>query len=162
MTVCQPPNNTMLRIDVALTVQAAAYASGDLICALIELPNAAELKGGAGYIVGAVLQDEAAQDVDYDLVLFDSDPSSGSTFTINSAPDVADACLAKAIGFVNIDTFCTFADNAILRGEPDMPIPFILDVTNGTTSLWALLITRGAPTYAATTDLTLQVWIRRA
>lgn len=154
------PRGRYVDIVLPLTVTAAAYSSGDCVGGLLSITNVgdAALNSGftAGKIVGVTLMDEAKQDVDYDLVLFDSNPSA-TTFTDKSALDVADADLAKILGFTNIDTPSLFADNAVLRGELDQPIPFIL---TGTT-LYATLVARGTPTFAAVTDVQLRLTIER-
>jgi hypothetical protein len=149
-------SNRILDIEVALVTEAAAFATGDLVADKITFANVGERALDAVRIVGCVLKDLAAQDHDYDLILFDADPI-GTTFTKNAALDIADTDLPKVCAILNIDTPFMSADNGSLRGEPDMPAPFVL----AGTSLYGALISRGSPTYAAITDLSLRLVFER-
>lgn len=143
-------------IRVALAVDTAAYATGDLIGSKLALPGAARIAGGTGLIHSITLVDQANQKLAIDVLFFASDPSA-TPFTDNAALDVADNDLLKAVGLVSIaaSDYVSFADNALatVRG---INLPFQLD--NGTT-LYAALIARSAPTYAATSDVQLKVGI---
>lgn len=150
-------SNGLLILTASLVVQAAAYSANDLAADKIELANAVERAGGGGEIVATLLHDKAAQAVSYDLVFFNADPSA-TTFTKNSALTVADADLAKICGVHQLTSNIAFAASNITRGEAFRPLPFVLA---GGTSLYAALITRGTPTFAATSDVTLQVAVKR-
>lgn len=142
-------SNALIDFEVQLVTQANnAYDAGDVVAELITFAKVAEAgRGSAGFrVVSACIKDLDAQDVDYDLFLFDANPS-GTTLTLDSALDVADADLPKLIGHVNIDDGIAFADSIYLRGEPDKPLYFALPEEG--TDLFGVLVTRGTPTYAA-------------
>jgi hypothetical protein len=146
-------------IKVASTIQAAAYAANDLVGGKQTITSPVRLSGGSGKIRGILIGDQAANSAAnsvYDLIVFDADPS-GTTFTENAALDVAD--LNKIIGVVRFDgvagsTLFTNADNEVIFKAVEIPIQ-----ASGSANLFCAMIARGAPTYAATTDvfLTFQI-----
>jgi hypothetical protein len=150
-------------VKLALTVQAAAYAANDLVGGKLTFTSAVRVSGGSGIIRGIVIGDQAANSAAnsvYDLIFFDSDPS-GTTFTENAALDVADADLNKIIAVERFDgvagsTLFTNADNQVVYLPTEIPIQ-----TSGSTSLFGALIARGAPTYAATTDVFVTLLIEQ-
>jgi hypothetical protein len=140
------------RVSQDPTVTAGAYSSGDAIGGLLTFKNITTAgNGDRGALVESVLiVDEAAQGADVDLVLFDR------TFTAtadNAAFDPTDADLLNCIGVVNITTHYAFNDNGIsIERAFGLPIP---STTDG--SIYGQLVSRGTPTYAATTDVSAVV-----
>jgi hypothetical protein len=143
-------------IDVALTVQAAAYATGDIIGGKIIIPNALARDGGSGILESVVLNSASDFTVNLELLLFSADPTA-TTFTENGPVAIAAGDVAKMLGVVNLST------------RYDVGTPVIAPVSNlrmpvksaATRNLWACLIARGAITPAATTDLMLRLGILR-
>jgi hypothetical protein len=84
-----------------------------------------------------------------DVVLFDSDPSA-TTFTDQAALDIADADLLKVIGVVSVTTWYAFADNSVGQAR-NLAIP-----VSSAGSLYACLVSRATPTFAAATDVTIR------
>lgn len=148
----------LITIDVTPTIDTNIYAAGDLVGGKLELPNAVAQAGGGGIVRSVALADQAKQSDAIDVLFFDADPS-GTTFTNNAALDIADADLPKLIGFQQITSYAELSDNSIGRGEADRPLPFVLGA--GATSLYAALVARATPTFAAATDLVLRVTIER-
>lgn len=146
-------------VDSTPTVSASsAYTSGDSVGGKISLSLAILPSTRSGMIHQVVVTDLGAQTVDTDVIFFDSDPS-GTTFTDNAAFDCADADLVKIIAVVPLTLHKDFNDNGVsLPAVGDnLNIPFVLDA--GETTLYAHLVTRGTPTYASTSDITLRVGI---
>jgi hypothetical protein len=90
------------------------------------------------------------------VIIFNSDPT-GTTFTENSPLDVADADMTKIVAVIRLDgvagtTLFTNVDNNTLFKAVEVPY-----VASGTTSLFAALIARGGPTFAATTDVVVKL-----
>lgn len=143
--------------QVALTVQAAAYATGELIGGKNTLVGAGRFKNGTGVIQSLTLVDQANQKVPIDLVVFNADPSN-TTFTENGALDVADADMAKITGVISIlaSDYVSFADNAVASRQG---IGQVFQSTEADGDLYFALVSRGAPTYAATTDLIIKFGI---
>lgn len=134
------------------------YASGDLVGTKITLTSATRVATGRGRVVSVTLVDQAKQSAAIDVVFFNADPS-GTTFTDNAALDVADADALKFAGHVSIvaGNYAAFADNsAATVAVSGMGIA--VQPTDGQT-LYACLVSRGTPTYAAATDLKLSVGI---
>ena len=139
------------------TVSAAvAYAAGDSVGGKITLANAIPISAGRGTIEAVILTDLAKQDAALDILFFNDDPS-GTTFTDNAAFDLADADIGKYAGHVSLvaANYSSLADNsvAVLR---NVGLPFKL----AGTTLYAHIVSRGTPTYAAVGDITLRVLIR--
>lgn len=153
------PTQRIMIAEADLTTQAAAFAANDLVATKIELTNVGkevEQRGGGswggGIIQHVTLIDLAAQLADTDIVFFDRDPEN-TTFTLNSALTLADADAPGLIGVAKLTSHTAFAASGFSQAL-NLAIPFLL---SGSRSLFAAAITRGTPTYAATTDLKLRV-----
>lgn len=133
------------------TCDTAAYATGELIGGKLSLA----INKSNGIIQTVVLTDAANQKVAMDVVFFVQDPSS-TTFTDQAALDIHDTDLKYIAGRISIAAadYVSYADNA----EATVNTQFAFQLTSGTT-LYACLVSRGAPTYAAATDLQLRVTI---
>lgn len=150
-------------IKSAPTVQAAAYAAADLVGGKQTFTSAARVPGGSGVIRGILIGDQAANSAAnsvYDLIIWDADPT-GTTFTENAVLDVADADLNKTIAVVRFDgvvgsTLFSLSDNAVLYKAVEIPFQ-----ASGSANLFGALIARGAPTYAATTDVFVTLLIEQ-
>ncbi len=139
-----------------LVVETSAYASGDVVGEIITYTPACT-RSNFGEIRGVTVFDKAAQGVDLDLVLFNANPT-GSTFTDNSAFDPADADLSKITAVIPITTHKAFSDNGVSQAK-SISYPFACtpgSFPSGGT-LYGVLVSRGAITYAATSDVTVQV-----
>lgn len=145
------------RLSQTPTITAGAYSANDAVGGLLTFKDAA-LLGGAG--TGAILDsvtiiDKAKQSIQLDLILFDR------TFTAtadNDAFDPTDADLANCIGGVKITDWFAFNDNS-MGCKTGIGLPIRL--ADAGDSLFGQLVTRGAPTYAATTDLIVILGIVR-
>ena len=146
-----------------------AYTAGDSIGGKLTLtkivdprksinatPSAVPTFFGSGIIQSIVLVDQAKQSLAVDILFFNSDPSA-TTFTDNAVLDVADADLLKAIGHVSIlaADYTALNDNS-LATKTNLGIAFN---TTGSTTLYAAIIARGTPTFAATNDLQLMTTV---
>ena len=139
-------------VSASPTADTSAYADGDLIGGKLSFSSAVRFSAGSALLQNAVLVDQAKQSANIDLVLFDADPT-GTTFTDQAAFDVADADMDKIIAVIRFGTYgdwITFNDNGIAQYTPPGGVP--IKLTTGTT-LYGALVSRGAPTFAASTDL---------
>lgn len=128
-------------------VDGAAYASGDLIGDQSPIAlAAARISGGSGILHSVTIKDLTKQNSALKIVIFDSNPS-GTTFTDNSALDVADADIDKIISWIDIaaSDYISFSDNSVahIRG---LSIPFL---ASGSSNLYFCVISNGTPTYVA-------------
>ena len=143
-------------LRTTVTVTATAYEANDNIGGKLTIP-APEI----GVIDSVRIVDQAAQAAAMDVVFFYDNPS-GTTFTDETAQDMADADLGKTIGHVGVTSgdYSTFADNSIAT-VANIGLPYTIDVKgqNGACNMYVALVARGTPTFAATTDLELAIGI---
>lgn len=143
-------------VEATPTISTSAYAAGDLVGDKITLSGAARVTGATGIIQSIVIVDDADQGAEIDVVFFDTDPSN-TTFTDNSAFDAADDDLENCIGVVTVaaSDYASFNDNAVGTAA-NVGLAFEV---SGSNAIYAALVTRGTPTYAATDDVTLRVTV---
>ena len=148
-------------LEATPTVDTGAFATGDLIGAAAIALTGAVIGDGAtgleehgGYIQSVVVTDLAKQSANLDVVFFDVDPSN-TTFTENDPFDPHDTDILQIVGVAAVTDWKAFNDSSVGQAM-NLAIPFVLE--NGNNILYAVLVSRGAPTYAAT-DLTLRVGI---
>lgn len=149
--------STVLRATPA--IDTSAYASGDLIgSAEIFLSLAVRADGlveKSGIIQAVLVTDLGAQGANLDIYFFDR-KLINTTFTDNAAWDVSDVDILTFIGVAAITDWRTLGSNS--NGQLlNLGLPFILPANS--TTLYAVIVSRGTPTYASTSDLTLHVAI---
>lgn len=127
------------------------YASGDLIGGKLSLV----VNKNNGVINTLVLTDAANQKSALDVVFFVDNPSN-TVFTDQAALDIHDTDLKLIAGRITLAAtdYVSYADNAEATVKPN----FGYQLVSGTT-LYACLVSRGTPTYAAATDLQLRVTV---
>lgn len=143
---------TTVVVTVAPTVTAAAYSAGQCVGGLLTFTGAARSGGpGSGLVQSAVISDVSGQDSAIDIVLFNQNPS-GSTFTDHATCTIANADLPKIAGVIAVSDCHLLGASApgVCQGQ-QQALPFGLG--GGNTTLWAVNIARGTPTYTATTNL---------
>jgi hypothetical protein len=141
-------------LEATPTIDTSAYAAGDLMgSAAIELPLAAAQSKRGAIIQSVLLCDDAAQTADIDVLFFDDEPETDFSSMDNAAADIDDADLHKLVGCVSVTDWKSFNDNSMGQSL-NVALPFVLAAG----PLWAVLVSRGAGTYAAT-GLTLRVGV---
>jgi hypothetical protein len=141
--------------SVIPTNSTGAYADGDNIGGLLEFNNLTPYNGGPARIDSVVLSDLDEQGASIDVILFGANPTN-TTFTDNAELDVHDTDILEIVGVVSLNTtsYVVFADNQVAFAN-DVGLGFKL---NGTSVLYAALVSRGTPTYdGSTTDLQLTI-----
>lgn len=142
------------RIAQTPTISAAsAYAPGDAVGGKLTFAGAARFDSGGGLIVGVTVIDKDQERAPLELVLFDQDFTATAD---NAAFDPSDADLANAVAVIPINQWHNFNDNSI-GYSGSLAIPF--QCGNSLDDLYGQLVTRGAPTYSATSDLIVILWI---
>lgn len=142
-------------VTVTPTVQAAAYATGDLIGGKQTIAGAALADYGTGRIKSVTLISSTAFTVDLHVIFFTADPS-GTTFTENGAINIVAADAAKVCGSVLLDQSAIGVD----LGTPDvlhlggLDIPY--EITEAGSSLYACMRIGGAHTPGSTTGITMR------
>ena len=134
------------------TVTAGAYSAGDNVGGLLTFANAALVTGGGGVIKNVMIIDDAGQDVELELWLFDT------TFTAGSDNDAWAPTEAELHTLITVISTEDSAQGYIAGGTPsicDIEVARRYDCTG--TSLFGRLVTRGEPTYVATDDVTVRI-----
>jgi hypothetical protein len=132
------------------TITAGAYTAGDAVGGLLTFTNAARIAAGGGVIKDVVIIDDAGQDAELELWLFDQ------TFTAiadNAAWAPSEADLENVIAVISTADGSYFA-----AGTPSVcPVEVARRYDCIGTDLFGQLVTRGTPTYVATDDLTVRI-----
>lgn len=141
-----------IQCTVAQTVTAAIYASGNVVGAKISCPNAVRGEGMGGIIQTVWVSDKAGNSTSYEFWPFNADPSA-TTVTDKSAIAINAADLAKVAGPPIAITGTMLGASATMgiTGLGGIGQAFKLAATN--TTLYGILVTRGTPTYASTSDV---------
>jgi len=149
----QYPNTVC--VSSSPTVDTAIYASGDLIGGKLTFAGALRASTRSGYITSVTVFDQSAQAQDLEVVIFGDNPTA-TTFTDQAALDIADADVLLIEDAVSLGSATRFAwaDNGIkFVGSLSLPV-----VGTGT-SIYGALVSRGTPTFAAGTDIRVQICV---
>ena len=130
------------------TVTAGAYVANDAVGGLLTFANASRSVGGGGVIKDMIILDDAGQDAEMELWLFNV------TFTamVDNAPWApSEADLRNLVGVITTANGAWFAAGTPSVAVVEASQRYDLIGTN----LFGQLVTRGTPTYAATNDVTV-------
>ncbi len=141
-------------ISVTPAVQAAAYATGDVIGGKMTLTNALLSVGGSGILQSVQVCSKSDLTVDLDLIIFSADPST-TTFTENGAVAIDVADVSKVLGRISLATRVDLGTPVVAYAN-NLALPVIGDAANLTRNLYACLVARGAYTPASTSDVTVR------
>jgi hypothetical protein len=136
-------------IPVTPTVTAGAYAAGDVVGGLLTFENAAREAGAGGLVVGITIVDDAGQDSEMELWLFNAQPDAIAD-NAPFAPTEAD--LHDLAGIISTSDGAWRA-----AGTPSANYVseyFRYDPDSGM-SLYGFLVDRTGGTLAATDDITV-------
>lgn len=151
-----------LRLDkvqqLQLTIDTAAYASGDVIADTQELPEILLAPYGIVRLRHIQLIDKADQKAACTVVFLRANRSLG---TENAAPNISDANAEDVIGHVAL-----VAGDYVDLGGVSVATKNGLDLllagnTGSSRSLWVGLISGGTPTYGAADALILRLGVER-
>lgn len=127
-----------------------AYTSGDQVGATMTFA-AGRSNGRGGRITGVKLVDKGAQSAALELHLWIGSAAPTVTSSDNGAANITDANwnMDNYLGCVVLSSYQTFSGNSVSSAA--CAIDFVCNSAN--TSIFGLLVTRGTPTYASTTDI---------
>jgi hypothetical protein len=138
---------------VALTVDTAIYADGDVLADLQAVAGFMRADGGRAVIQSVTLLDKSDQAVAMDLFI---SPSAVSLGTENAAPSISDANAAGLQRICNIGT-SDYIDMGGCRIATITGLGLVVEAAAGETTMYIGAVTRGGtPTYGAS-DLTLLI-----
>lgn len=143
---------TSSRKTSALTVTAAsAYSTGNVVGSLSTVANVSRINAGTATIQNVIINSKSNQTAQFDVIFFNANPTN-STFTDKTALAVAVADFDKVIGVAHVTDWTNLGTTSL--GQSLNP-GIIFNAGVGSTSIYAVVATRGAPTFTATSDLTL-------
>jgi len=142
--------STGISIAQIPTVTAGAYAADDNVGGLLTFANAARVSGGGGVIKTVTIVDDAEQDSQLELWLFNQTFTQGAD---NAAWTAVEADLENVVAIISTTGGEYFSGNGNSVCTIECSLRFDLDAT----SLFGRLVTRDTPTYAATDDVTVIV-----
>lgn len=135
-----------LQTTLTPTLDAGAYASGDVLFVPVRLPDVALDTKGLVTLRTLVVQDMADQKQDIDLLFFSEDP--GDIGAANAALAMSDTEFASFLGHVFIDNadFTSGNANAYATLMPDL----VMQAKQAKKEIWVAGVCRsGTPTYGA-------------
>jgi len=144
----------VLLISQTPTISTSAYTAKDAVGGKLTFASAARWSGAGGLIVGLSIDDLDQERAPLELVLFNQDFTASSD---NAVFDPSDADLANLIAVIPLTQYFDFNDNAA-GYVGNLAIPY---ACVGGTSLYGQLVTRGTPTYTATSDLVVKLHVLR-
>lgn len=139
-------------------VSTTAYAAGQVVGGLIELQNAGKTSGGSGTLLSAMLDLNITNAVQFDLVLFSSQPS---TLADKATYALSQSDQQKILRVMHITDWTANGSAASTGKSPSEPDYYTCDDGTKTTSLWAYLVARGAVTFNNATDATITMRVAR-
>lgn len=150
----------VFEVSVTPTITAGAYTAGDALGGLLTFGGVVRAAGGGGEIVRVTIIDNAVQSAPIDLVLFNR------TFTPtadNAAFDPSDGDLQNCLGYIGIANtdYAEFNDNCVAVKASGLQMPFPYRLASGGNALFGQLVIRNGDTFAATTDITVRLAVRR-
>jgi len=141
--------------EIGVSVDQAIFASGDLMSAVFEIPQAT-MDNGTSTLLSVVAIDYDDQGGDFDLIFFDQHP--GAVGALNAAVALTDAQAAMVCGFAQVtNEYSDLGNNQVATVNG---IGLAMHPRNGT-SLWVLLVSRDTKTYAGG-YITLKIGLLRS
>ncbi len=137
-------------ISLTPTVTAGAYAAADAVGGLLTFANAARQSGGGGLINKVIILDDAGQDAELELWLFNA---SFTAMADNAPWAPSEADLRKLVAIIATTTGAWFAAGTPSAARVEVNQRYDL----AGTSLFGQLVTRDTPTFAATDDVTVTI-----
>lgn len=132
-------------LDLTLSLDTSAYASGDVLADTQELASAAPVNAGHALLHSLVINDKDDQGQALDVVFLRSNVSIG---TENAAVSITDANADEILGIVQVSS-SDFIDLGGCRVATLSGLGLVLEAGAATTSVYVAAISRGTGTYTA-------------
>ena len=156
--------SNQIKVDVAQTVTASAYTTGNAIGGLMTVAGAARVSGTSGasgtggVLTGLMLDSKSVQSVQVDVFIFDGNPTS-STCTDKTGFVLATADANKVVGVLTIPSTAVNGAGWFSGGTGSLGIPTYYPITYSlasSTTLYGCAVARGAFTPASTSDVSFK------
>ena len=139
--------------SVTPAISTSAYSAGNVVGGLLAFTNAVDA-AQSGLLENATLNILSVQTAAFTLYLFSANPSA-STFNDKAAPNIAAADVPKLIDAISLATPLSGLGTHTLYAADSIGRAVVLAAT----TLYAVLITTGTPTFASASDVTVSLGI---
>jgi len=146
-------------ITLTPVLSVAAYADGDQMGVAMALTDALDNPTDVSTVISVAVVDKASQQTDFDLLLFNAQPTTGA----NHAPcAISDAEMAaKFLGVVSVRV-ANYADLTTCSYASVIGLGLMLQGVAGSgNQLWGVFVCRGAPTFTSVSDLVVRVGVEQ-
>lgn len=135
----------------APTLDTNIYASGDRLGSVVELSECGR-SGALAKLLALTVIDNADQKAAVDLLVFNQDPTADISSADNAAFAISAAGAAKLIGTVSVAAadYVDIGAQSIAQVAVSDVIGRLGITPNKEGKLWVVLVSRGTPTYLAT------------
>lgn len=147
-----------ITISPTVTVDTGANSAGDVIGSKLTLTSAARVSGGTCILDTLLVEEKGSQAAVLDILIFGQDPSNG-TYTTNGAFTANDTDMGFLIARVHVASTDYVATGGYTTANLGS-LGRVLTAT-GSANLFAVVVTSGTPTYAATSSLKVRFGFRR-
>jgi hypothetical protein len=142
------------RVTFTPVLDTSIYASGDVLFVPIEVPGAMAMVAGTGFLRGFALHD--ADDEGAAITLYFFRTSDAVLGTLNNAISISDADALEITGVVSTGTYTDLINSqSYFSGLLDVP----LEAPAGSKSIYVAASVAATPTYAAATNIVIDLWI---
>ncbi len=152
-TPTEPEFNAAI-VQVTPVVDTAQYASGDLLAATTEIPDAFRDQNRKGLLTDLVVIDKDDEGAAFDIYILSANVSAGS---INSAPNISDANAVNVQCIVSIATsdYKDLGGVKVATGKPTTNTCYSKGPTNSTSAYFFIVNGSGTQTYTAASDIVI-------
>jgi hypothetical protein len=148
-----PAVGLTIQLSANPVIQAALYAAGNSVGGLLTFNNAYRGVTNPVTLQDLIVTDKSGQNAPLTILFFDSNPTNGNYADKTAVTFGTD--FPKIIGKVNVQT--TDYDTINAKGIAHIKNISAILVPNATTTLYAVIVTTGTPTYVSTSDITLKL-----
>lgn len=133
-------------VDVTLSLDTSAYASGDVLADTQQVANALRVNDGTGVLHNVVVVDQDDQGVALDIYLLSANVTMG---TENAAPSISDANAVNILGRVQVQS-TDYYDLGGVKVANLRNLAMLVKAVSGTKDVYVAVVNgTGAPTYTA-------------
>jgi hypothetical protein len=144
--VNQPTYGVIQFVDVALSLDTSAYASGDVLADTQVVTGALRAADALGLIQSVMVLDEDDQGTPFTLYFLDANVSLGSE---NAAPSITDVNARSILGAVSVEA-SDYADLGGCKVAFKSAVGMVVKAASGTSNIYVAAVNgTGAPTYTA-------------
>ncbi len=161
MSIAARTQSKIIKItpDLAADATAAtvAYADKDMIGDVLTLADVVQNKGGTCVLQSLVLKSKVTTANLYDIIFLNAAPAATATGDNNTAAAMVDGDIDKIVGIVSVAAADHNASQAAFTVATKVNIGLVLQCAAGSTSLYAIVVARGAVTFGAAGDLIIDL-----